>query len=78
MAVPYSEKGERPVDVPNSLLITDVSYSIDGYWLLFTSWYSGNHDISIMRPNGVDRQLVWSDIAYDFDPIWRPNPPNQP
>jgi Tol biopolymer transport system component len=74
MAVPYTLTGAVPVDVPNSLLVSDVSYSIDGYWLLFTSWYSGNHEITVMRPNGVDRHAILVDPAYDFDPVWRPNP----
>lgn len=78
MAVPYSETGAVPVQVSNSLLVQDVSYSFDGYWLLFTSWYAGNHDISIMRANGVDRRVIEENPAYDFDPVWRPyalNPP---
>ncbi len=77
-AVPYSESGAIAVKVPNSLLVTDVSYSVDGYWLLFTSWYSGNHEICIMRPNGVDRHAVLENPAYDFDPVWRPNPSVKP
>lgn len=72
MAVPYTTTGAMPVKVPNSLLINDVSYSVDGYWLLFTSWYTGNHEITIMRPNGVDRHAILVDPAYDFDPVWRP------
>jgi eukaryotic-like serine/threonine-protein kinase len=78
MAVPYTEEGALPVVVPNSLLVSEVSYSPDGYWLLFTSWYSGNHDISIMRANGNDRQAVSENPAYDFDPVWRPLVANQP
>jgi Tol biopolymer transport system component len=74
MAVPYTQAGAMPVEVPNSQLIIDVSYSFDGYWLLFTSWFSGNHEICIMRPNGVDRDPVLVDPAYDFDPAWRPTP----
>lgn len=74
MAVPYTLIGAMPVKVPNSLLVSDVSYSIDGYWLLLTSWYSGNHEITIMRPNGVDRHAILIDPAYDFDPAWRPHP----
>jgi serine/threonine protein kinase/Tol biopolymer transport system component len=74
MAVPYSETGAMPVEVPNSQLVADANYSFDGFWLLFTSWFSGNHDIYIMRANGVDRHAVLQDPAYDFDPVWRPNP----
>jgi Tol biopolymer transport system component len=72
IAVPYTETGAIPFEIPNSQLVSDVSYSFDGYWLLFTSWYSGNHDIYIMRSNGVDRQAIETDPAYDFDPVWRP------
>lgn len=75
MAVPYTEVGAQPVEVANSQLVTDVSYSFDGYWLLFTSWFSGNHEITMMRANGVDRKAVLKDLAYDFDPAWRPIPP---
>jgi serine/threonine protein kinase/Tol biopolymer transport system component len=78
MAVPYTPTGAQPVEVSNSDLVTDVSYSRDGYWLLFTSWFSGNHDITIMRPNGVDRHAILKDPAYDFDPAWRPLPSSQP
>ena len=78
MAVPYTETGAIPVEVSNSLLVSDVSYSFDGYWLLFTSWFSGSHDINVMRTNGVDRHAIEANPAYDFDPAWRPNPPDQP
>jgi len=78
MAVPYTETGAIPVEVPNSQLVLDVNYSLDGYWLLFTSWFSGNHDIYIMRPNGVDRHPIVENPAYEFDPVWRPNPIYQP
>ncbi len=78
MAVPYINTGGIPVEVPNSQLVLDVNYSLDGYWLLFTSWFSGSHDIYIMRPNGVDRHSIENDPTYDFDPVWRPNPIRQP
>ena len=78
MAVPYTETGAMPVEVANSQLAVDVSYSFDGYWLLFTSWFSGNHDIYVMRSNGVDRHVIVNDIAYDFDPAWRPYIISQP
>jgi serine/threonine protein kinase len=78
MAVPYTDAGAMPVEVPNSQLVADVNYSFDGFWLLFTSWFSGNHDIYIMRANGVDRHPILQDQAYDFDPVWRPKPVNPP
>ena len=72
MAVPYTVAGAMPIEVPNSQLVADVNYSFDGFWLLFTSWFSGNHDIYVMRANGVDRHPILQDPAYDFDPVWRP------
>jgi serine/threonine protein kinase len=76
MAVQYTETGEVPIKVPNSLLVSDATYSFDGYWLLFTSWFSGSHDINAMRVNGGDKYAIEDDPAYDFDPAWRPTPPN--
>ena len=78
MAVTYTQEGTMPVEVPNSQLVLDVNYSFDGYWLLFTSWFSGNHDIYVMRANGVDRHPIEVNPAYDFDPVWRPNSINLP
>jgi Tol biopolymer transport system component len=78
MAVPFTESGAKPVEVPNSQLVLDVNYSFDGYWLLFTSWFSGNHDIYVMRANGVDRHPIEQNPAYDFDPVWRPKSINLP
>jgi serine/threonine protein kinase len=77
MAVPYKQAGAMPFEVPNSQLVLDVNYSFDGNWLLFTSWFSGNHDIYVMRANGVDRHAIVNNPAYDFDPVWRPNPANR-
>ncbi len=78
MAVTYSEEGTVPVEVANSQLVLDLNYSFDGYWLLFTSWFSGNHDIYVMRTNGVERHPIVVNPAYDFDPVWRPKSINLP
>jgi Tol biopolymer transport system component len=59
MAVPYTDSGAIPVEVP-------------------TSWFSGSHDIYIMRSNGVDRHSIDDNQAYEFDPVWRPLPKSQP
>ncbi len=72
MAVPYTQTGGIPFEVPNSRLILDANYSVDGYWLVFTSYFSGYHDIYMMRANGVDRQAIIADKLYNFDPVWRP------
>jgi TolB protein len=78
MAVPVKDIASKAVEIPNSSLVLDVSYSFDGYWLLFTTWFSGNHEIAIMRANGVDRHPIWTDTSYEFDPAWRPYPLTQP
>ncbi len=50
-------------------------FSPDGVWLVFESWPDGdNHDIYVMTPNGVDKQRLTEDPAFDFDPAWRPSP----
>lgn len=71
-AVPYSTEGAMPVEVSNSRQVNDASLSPDGFWLVFWNWLSGSHDIHIMRTNGVNRELLVTDPAYDFDPAWRP------
>ena len=71
-AVPYSQDGAMAVEVSNSNQVIDPSLSPDGFWLAFKSWMSGSHDIYLMRSNGVNRELLITDPAYDFDPAWRP------
>jgi serine/threonine protein kinase/Tol biopolymer transport system component len=51
----------------------EASYSPDGTWIAFESWPEGSsHDIFIMTPNGLGRQRLTDDEAFDFDPAWRP------
>jgi serine/threonine protein kinase/Tol biopolymer transport system component len=71
-AVPYSSEGAMAVEVANSTQVIDPSLSPDGFWLVFKSWVSGSHDIYLMRSNGVNREPLITDPAYDFDPVWRP------
>ncbi len=71
-AVPYSVAGGMAVEISNSSQVIDPSLSPDGFWLAFKSWVSGSHDIHLMRSNGVNRELLVTDPAYDFDPAWRP------
>lgn len=72
MAVPYRAEGALAVDIPNGKSTSMANYSPDGFWLIFKSWALGNHDIYIMRSNGVDKQPIVTDAAYDFDPSWQP------
>ena len=71
-AVPFSAEGAMAVEVMNSTQVVDASISPDGFWLVFKSWISGSHDIYLMRSNGIDREPLITDPAYDFDPVWRP------
>jgi len=71
-SVAYSPEGGMANEISNSTLAVDPAYSPDGFWLVFKSWLSGSHDIYMMRANGVDRQVIVSDPAYDYDPVWRP------
>ena len=72
MAAAFTTSGSLPVEIPNATLLSTANFSPDGFWLVFKSWVDGNHDIYIMRSNGVDKQVLVSDLAYDFDPVWRP------
>jgi len=71
-AVPFSAEGAMAVEVMNSTQVVDAMISPDGFWLVFKSWISGSHDIYLMRSNGIDREPLITDPAYDFDPVWRP------
>jgi TolB protein len=71
-AVPYTTEGAMAIEIANSTLVVDPSFSPDGFWIVFKSWVSGSHDIYIMRANGINRELIVSDPAYDYDPAWRP------
>lgn len=65
---------ERKV-VPDATPMREGVFSPDGFWLAFESWpEGGNHDIYIMTTNGVARQRMTDDQAFDFDPAWRPAP----
>ena len=53
----------------------EATYSPDGFWLAYESWPDGlNHAIYVMTSNGLARQLLTSDSAFEFDPVWRPRP----
>lgn len=59
--------------IPDRTPMREAVYSPDGFWIAFESWPDGvNHNIYIMTVNGLARQQVTSEVAYDFDPAWRP------
>ncbi len=73
LAVPYTTEAVVPSYISDVTMLAELSFSPDGYWLTYRSWATGNHDLFIMRPNGVDaRPVVIEETAYDFDPAWRP------
>jgi Tol biopolymer transport system component len=50
-------------------------FSPDGYWVAYEGWPAGaEHDIYVMTINGSERRPLYSDVALDFDPAWRPVP----
>jgi len=53
----------------------EATYSQDGAWIAFEGWPDGsNHDIFIMTSNGLGRQRLTYDAAFEFDPAWQPLP----
>jgi eukaryotic-like serine/threonine-protein kinase len=53
--------------------IEDVSFSPDGYWLVFEGMDSeGNREIYYMTVAGSGRTRLTNDPKIDFDPVWRP------
>ena len=58
------------------LPVREPKYSPDALWLVFESWPEGsNHDIYIMAVNGAGRTQITNWARLDFDPVWRPLPP---
>ena len=58
------------------LPVREPKYSPDALWLVFESWPKGsNHDVYIMAVNGSGRTQVTDWVRLDFDPAWRPIPP---
>ena len=53
--------------------IEDVSFSPDGYWLVFEGMDNeGNREIYFMTIAGCGRARLTNDPKIDFDPAWRP------
>lgn len=76
LAAPYGGQTYMETKViPDATPMREGVFSPDGFWLAFESWpEGGNHDIYIMTINGVARQRMTDDQAFDFDPAWRPAP----
>jgi Tol biopolymer transport system component len=53
----------------------DADFNSDGFWLAYEGWPEGeNHDIYLMREDGVVVIRLTDDSAIDFDPAWKPKP----
>jgi eukaryotic-like serine/threonine-protein kinase len=51
----------------------DPAYSPDSFWVTFSSNRDGiNHDIWMITASGVETTRLTTNLAYDFDPAWRP------
>lgn len=56
--------------------IIDVSFSPDGFWIIFESKTNeqARHDIYIATVTGAGIKRLTTDPGSDFDPVWRPLP----
>jgi serine/threonine protein kinase len=53
----------------------DADFNSDGTWLAYESWPDGtNHDIYLMREDGLLVIRLTDNKAIDFDPAWKPKP----
>jgi hypothetical protein len=53
----------------------DADFNSDGFWLAYEGWPDGaNHDIYLMREDGLLVIRLTDDPAIDFDPAWKPKP----
>ena len=75
MNILYENRGVAGLEVEaDPLPIREVSYSADGFWLVFEGREKSNQDIYIMTVAGASRTPITTDPAEDFDPVWRPLP----
>jgi eukaryotic-like serine/threonine-protein kinase len=77
MRLRYEERLTRNatrVDIPPP--IVDVSFSPDGFWIVFEGKPDpeARHDIYIATVTGANLRQLTTDPASDFDPVWRPLP----
>jgi Tol biopolymer transport system component len=56
-----------------SMPMRDGAYSIDGQWIAFETWQTGqNHEIYMMTSSGTQIQPLVENPFYDFNPAFRP------
>ena len=74
VAVPFSPEGGVPVQIPGGEYGSDADFSPDGYWLVYSGYPDSNRDIYVMSINGLGKQILFGDVAREFDPVWHPAP----
>jgi Tol biopolymer transport system component/serine/threonine protein kinase len=73
MQIDYPSLDQEPRRMNFVTPIEDVSFSPDGYWLVFEGMDSqGNREIYYMTVAGSGRTRLTNDPKIDFDPAWRP------
>ena len=77
----YEDRGKEETRVPRSGEgdlgpVALPSISPDGQWVAYESWPDGrNHDIYLTTLDGTERIRLTTDPGFDFNPVWRPAPP---
>jgi Tol biopolymer transport system component len=73
MQLDYQDQEQEPRRMNFVTPIEDVSFSQDGYWLVFEGMDNqGNREIYYMTVAGSGRTRLTNDSKIDFDPAWRP------
>ena len=73
MQLDYQNLEQEPRRMNFVTPIEDVSFSPDGYWLVFEGMDNeGNREIYYMTVAGSGRTRLTNDPKIDFDPAWRP------
>ena len=75
MSMLYSQRESGwATPIPKGTYASGANYSTDGTRLVFESIDGLNDDIYLLDLTTESRQLLVSDPAVDFDPVWRPSP----
>jgi eukaryotic-like serine/threonine-protein kinase len=75
MQLNYEDISQDPRRMNFVTPIEDISFSQDGYWLVFEGMDSeGNREVYFMTVAGSGRTRLTNDPKIDFDPAWRPSP----
>jgi Tol biopolymer transport system component len=74
-SIKYADRKSRLAKpMPSGLFAIDPDYSSDGQWIVFESVVDEQFDIFMMKIDGTSRIRLTDDLAFDYDPAWRPIP----